>query len=177
MYSLDFFIQSYVSSIRTVFVTELMYITSTVFDASLLFLFLSLFVSLFIYAVRNIRYACLFFASLFSTAVVVYILKHIFNVSRPLNGIVAVFSPSFPSYHATIASVFFIMLMYIFDDYLSSFWRIIFNTFCILSIFVVAFSRIYLGVHWLSDVLAGIVIGGILSYCFVLVFRKKYMLK
>jgi membrane-associated phospholipid phosphatase len=174
MTSIDIFLQNYFSLIRTPFLTEFFYIISVFFDLTSYFVVLSVLVAYLVYLVRGIRYSFLFLFTLFSGSILVYILKLIFNVNRPPDPIMFAFGKSFPSYHATMATMFFSMLMYIFDDYLSGFYRVLFNIFCVLSIAVVAFSRIYLGVHWFSDVAFGILIGVIISHFTVFLWRRKF---
>ncbi len=152
--------------------TEFMYFVTNLFDLSLYFVLMIFFVSVLIYLVRNLRYTVLFLSSLFYGAVVAHVLKSFFNVARPLGGLVLETDSSFPSGHATIATIFFIILMYVFDDYFKGAWKWLFNIFCIVSLLLVSYSRLYLGVHWASDVLAGIILGAGISYLLVLFFRK-----
>ncbi len=67
---------------------------------------------------------------------------------------------SFPSGHATMSAIFFIMIFYCFkDDIKNNVARWIFLAFNIIMILLVGFSRIYFHVHWLSDIIGGIVLG------------------
>ena len=172
MHNIDIIVQNYFSLARTSSFTEYMYILSNFFDitgysVALFFCFVFL-----IYLIRGKKYSLLFIITILVTTVSVYLLKIFFNVSRPIDGVISAFGQSFPSFHATISSVSFIMLMYVFDDYFSSFFRVLFNTICIVILFSVAFSRVYLGVHWVSDVASGVIFGGLISYVSILIFRK-----
>ena len=70
------------------------------------------------------------------------------------------FSYSFPSGHSTIAVSFYGLLFYFFIRSLSNFKTKRFMTLvALLFIFLLGFSRIYLCVHYLSDVLAGYSLG------------------
>lgn len=169
---LDVLVNSYIASIRGLHLTEYMYLVSAFFDVSVLSILTTIMIAVLVKIIRGKKYAWLFFGSICASAIVAYLLKLIFNVSRPTDSVMQVFGPSFPSYHAVVATVFFVMLIYIFDDYLRGFWRVLFNTICIFLIFLVAFSRVYLGVHWLSDVSVGILLGCLLSYLAILIFRK-----
>jgi undecaprenyl-diphosphatase len=173
MHSLDLFAQNYFSLVRTSELTEYMYLLTILFDFSVQFVLVSFCIAGLIRIVRGIRYAFLFMFSLSSAGVIIYFLKLFFDVARPAGGVMSAFGQSFPSGHATIVTVFFIMLMYIFDDFLSSVWRIIFNSACIGMIIFVSFSRIYLGVHWLSDVIGGLCLGSVISYLSVAVFNFR----
>ncbi|MFZ2621470.1 MAG: phosphatase PAP2 family protein [Minisyncoccia bacterium] len=177
MYSFDIIVQNYFASGRTLFLTEFFYLLTILFDLTTPFILIVFLTSLLVYIVRNIKYSLLFLISIIVGGVSIYFLKVIFNVTRPFGGVMEVFGKSFPSGHTTIATIFFVMLMYIFDDYLSTqvglsgIWRKVFNTFCTLGILLVAFSRVYLGVHWASDVIGGVVLGALVSYICISLFR------
>ena len=69
-------------------------------------------------------------------------------------------SYTFPSGHSTVAMAFYGFLFYLLLMYLSSAkWRSFIFFLAILFILGMGFSRIYLGVHYLSDVLGGFAIG------------------
>lgn len=80
-------------------------------------------------------------------------LKYFFKVTRPVNSLIAKSSYSFPSSHASISLVFFVLIYFYFSEKCKNKKLfLVFNTFLI---FLVGFSRIYLNVHYFSDVIAG----------------------
>ena len=172
MNSLDIAISNYFSLIRTQPLTEFMYLVSTFFDVSFFTVLICLCVALLVYIIRGKKYSYLFLGVMMVQAGAVLFLKNIFNVARPTDAVINAFGQSFPSYHATAVTVFFTMLMYIFDSHFKTVGRIIFNSICVSLILLVVSSRIYLGVHWLSDVLGGVILGITISYLSVLVFKK-----
>lgn len=173
---IDTFVQNYFVLNRNEGMTDFMYFVTSIFDVTdvvsfLRFMAIVLCVTTLIYFVRNIKYSFFFISVLFVGAIVVYFLKIFFDVNRPTMAVVSVFGQSFPSYHATVATLFFSMLIYIFDDHLKSTKRKIFNFLCILGIFLVAGSRIYLGVHWVSDIIGGVVLGILILYFSIKIFQ------
>ncbi len=174
MREIDILVNQYIASTRTPLPTEFMYVVTTLFDVSIYFMLVIFCVALLVYLVRNIKYSILFLFSLTSSTLIVLLLKSALDVARPIGGVITAPGQSFPSFHATISAVFFIMLMYIFDDYFSGAKKRVFNTLCVTSLFLVSVSRVYLGVHWVSDVTFGIVLGLAISYVCIYMF-KKYM--
>jgi len=91
-------------------------------------------------------------------------LKQLFDRPRPLPYFaeLAPADPSFPSGHAFISMVFFGLMIYFLLGSVSN-WRsriaLLFSgSFLVL---LIAVSRIYLGLHWTSDVLAGLLLAGL----------------
>ena len=90
------------------------------------------------------------------------VLKETFHRSRPFGGLIAETSSSFPSAHSVISVAFYAFVFYLlaqnsrnnFSKYLSISALFLFPLF-------LGFSRLYLGVHYLSDVLAGYAIGDV----------------
>lgn len=98
-----------------------------------------------------------------SSLVLMFLLKHLFRRKRPLSPLLkAAKGLSFPSGHAIMAVTFFGLLIYC-TSYAE--WsyveRLIVIIFLLILIILIGFSRIYLRVHYPSDVAAGFIIGTI----------------
>jgi undecaprenyl-diphosphatase len=91
--------------------------------------------------------------------VLVWLVKFFVNHPRPELGIITAYGPSFPSAHAAVATTFFLFFLRFMRHDKNVFRKTTHQAFCVLAPFMVGLSRIYLGVHWLSDVVAGIVVG------------------
>jgi undecaprenyl-diphosphatase len=66
---------------------------------------------------------------------------------------------SFPSGHAQSAIVGYLILLLVFLPILHGIWRRTAVTIAMLMVLAIGFSRIALGVHYLSDVIAGFILG------------------
>ncbi len=102
-----------------------------------------------------------------ASAAITFVLKHFFSLARPsVYGIsqIVLFTfdnlmsdiYSFPSGHTVLATAAFAF----FFDKLNTQSRLVSS----LALFLIAFSRIYLGFHFLSDVLAGMAVGFVIGY-------------
>ena len=92
----------------------------------------------------------------------VFVSKIVVHRPRPLNAFYSEDSFSFPSGHATIAVAFYGFCAYIFFRLFSQWkWKINAAISGIMTIAFIGFSRVYLGVHYLSDVWGGYLIGAL----------------
>lgn len=93
-----------------------------------------------------------------------YGLKMLFRRDRPsFEHLVTVQGYSFPSGHAMVSFVFYGMLGYLAWYYLRKrgIWRWVVPLCLVFFALAIGCSRIYLGVHYASDVIAGFTIGGV----------------
>ena len=102
------------------------------------------------------------------------VLKNIFDRERPtLLRLIDITGFSFPSGHAMGSTAFFGSVMFIINRKMSGADKGIIIGLCALMILMVSISRVYLGVHYPTDIVAGI-IGGV--FCIVLstlILRKN----
>lgn len=96
-----------------------------------------------------------------SSLALMLLLKSLFKRKRPLSPLIkAVKGLSFPSGHAITAVTFYGLVIYIISNIITPgilLYGLI--SFFVLLIILIGFSRIYLRVHYPSDVLAGFIIG------------------
>ncbi len=102
------------------------------------------------------------------------IFKLIIQRDRPTNMLVTEQGYSFPSGHAMVATIFYgIIIYFIYSSKLNRIYKIIYITILSILILLISFSRIYLSVHYLSDVYVGILIGVIYVSIFVGIKNKN----
>lgn len=108
---------------------------------------------------RRFTYIISLLISLIGTGITVLLGKNYFHRVRPL-GLSFYNEPlySFPSGHSILAIAFYGLLFYFIIRH-SKKYKLLWTTFSILFVLLLGFSRLYLGVHYLSDVFAGYSLG------------------
>ena len=99
-------------------------------------------------------------------------LKNIFKRPRPEYAMIAAKEYSFPSGHSLIGFTFYTMLAYMLFKYYNGPWKRTITGFLIVFPITIAFSRLYLGVHYASDVFAGLLLGT--SWLIVCIILDKW---
>ena len=115
-----------------------------------------------------------------SSLLLMFILKFFFQRNRPQQQLIDdVSGYSFPSGHALISVVFYGLFIHMIWHEVKTTWlRILLMSMLGVLILLIAFSRIYLRVHYASDVIAGITVGFIwlvLSLNIIHRIEKKYV--
>ncbi len=118
------------------------------------------------------------FLSLVGTFLLNEGLKYIFKRTRPtIEHLVDVTGYSFPSGHAMVSITFYGMISYIIYVYLKEqgkpFWYV--PVISIPLILLIGISRIYLGVHFPSDVLAGFLFGELWLLVCINIFQRLHV--
>jgi len=139
---------------------------------SLYLVILSIILFIFLIYKKKWYYAILLVSSLLGGSLFEWLIKLIVHRARPENSLIDIAGYSFPSGHATMAIIFFSLLLYAFkDDIKNKGLKYLFIISNIILFFIIGFSRVYLNVHWLSDVLAGFALGLFWLTLLILVFK------
>ncbi len=95
-----------------------------------------------------------------------YFIKLLVLRPRPINSLISENGYSFPSGHTMISVAFYGIIIYlIFKNVKTKYLRYSLSFILLLFIFLIAFSRIYLSVHYFTDVLSALLLG--LAYLIV----------
>jgi len=108
---------------------------------------------------KKYRTAAFWSATVLSGAILVPGLKWLFQHPRPTDIYEGISSFSFPSGHATMSAIIYGFLAIILWRFFDQQKRFILLLVASVPPIIISYSRIYLGVHWLSDVLAGLALG------------------
>lgn len=114
-----------------------------------------------------------FAATLLTTALVIFLTKQIVQLPRPAGSLIIESGYSFASGHAMFATVFFGLVFYSYKDHVKNrSLRVLFLTLSIICVLAVGISRVYLGVHYMTDVFAGFFIGTVITGISVILHQK-----
>jgi membrane protein DedA with SNARE-associated domain len=108
---------------------------------------------------RSWRTAGYWVATVAGAELMVQVLKYTLGRHRPLAMYQGVEQFSFPSGHATVSAVVLSYLAFLLTRGQPARWRIGVGATVAVYVALVGFSRLYLGAHWLSDVLGGFSFG------------------
>ncbi len=149
--------------IRTPFLAQVFYIITN-FAAPTTIVILGVVAVLYLYFKKELAYIYALTLTGLGTEASVYVIKILINRPRPLADIAYYIEkdPSFPSGHSAIAMAFFGFCTYYLLHHIQGQGKktltLVLGTLLIL---LIGFSRLYLGVHFMSDVLGGFLIGGL----------------
>jgi undecaprenyl-diphosphatase len=136
----------------------------------LVLLFLTLAISIFLYLNKQKSQAILLASTSIITALAIKLLKNIFQFERPISTLIQETGYSLPSGHTTFAVVFFGLMTYIF---VKPKYKIPATIISIILVSIIAFTRIYLQVHWITDIIAGLILGGTILTISILIYKKN----
>ena len=139
------------------------------------FITLGIFVLLF-YRKGNFKYVMVIY--MICISLITFLMKNLFGRTRPHDlMIIEEIGYSFPSGHSSCAMAFYGLIAYlIFKSDLAKKKKKILIIGLLILIFLIGVSRIYLGVHYPSDVLAGFMVGIIYLIVFAYIYdiEKRY---
>lgn len=166
----DFNILLSISSIRNPFLTRLMIFISEF--CNMIFIFVVVLFLLLLVKKRTTKF--LVVINSFSAYLLTGFLKLLFARPRPsIFMLVNENTFSFPSGHALISTAFYGILAYLcYKEIDNKYWKYISPILLVALSIAISFSRLYLGVHYLTDVMTGILIGVIIILIEIKVLKK-----
>ncbi|MFE4426341.1 phosphatase PAP2 family protein [Peribacillus butanolivorans] len=165
---------SFIQGLETPFLTTIMKFFTFIGSSSSIII-LSLLVLFYLYKVLKHRLELvLFSAVVVGSPLLNLILKLFFQRARPdLHRLIEIGGYSFPSGHAMNAFTLYGILTFLLWRHISPMWgRTLLILFSVMMILTIGISRIYLGVHYPSDIIGGYLAGGCWLTISIWVFQK-----
>jgi undecaprenyl-diphosphatase len=136
-------------------------------------LFISILFLIYLFYKKMYPQIIFFTISILGSSLLFVLIKEIVKRDRPLSNIIEISGYSFPSGHATLSTTLAFCIYLIFKDKVK--YKKSFALFLISYALIISFTRVYLHVHYLSDVIAGIGLGlGWVSLVYLIfIFKNK----
>ena len=167
---------AFMQSIQNPVLTTFSKFLAIAFDPLVLIL-IAFGIATYLYTTKRKKQSILLSSTVVIAGILIKLLKEVFHKARPLTALVQETGYSLPSGHATMAVVFFGILTFILLDIKkqnknSSLTKLLIILSATKIVLISGFTRIYLQVHWLTDVLAGFILGGIVLVSGIIIYKK-----
>ncbi|MEI6042174.1 MAG: phosphatase PAP2 family protein [bacterium] len=171
---IDLDVLNFIPSIRNAFGIKIAIFVSAIGSPQAFFLFMVGFCLLF-WLHKKPYHLVQFVITVASGSLIVYLMKIWIARPRPAEALVEVSGYSFPSWHAAASTLFCSLIIFAYKNHFKNpILRFVFISFFAISALAISFSRVYLSVHYLSDVVVGIILGLFLSSLSVFIFENFY---
>jgi len=169
--SIDTKIHNIILSIRNEKLTDIMLIITNICSI----FWLTIITIIFAIFLKRKRISFYIITNLINTIFLSQVFKLLIQRNRPTEiNIIEETGFSYPSGHSMISMAFFGLLAYlVYKNIANKFTKFLLITILIVVIALIGFSRIYLGVHYFSDVIGGFLI----SFAYLMVFISSTELK
>lgn len=157
------------SSLRSPIGDHLMVLVTTLGDG-LVVTAVTVAVAIYLLLKKAWRRAIGFIIAIGGTAIFVPVFKALLHRSRPMELYAGADAFSFPSGHATLNAVLFGIIAVLVAHDRSRWTKAAIFSVTAIYVITIGFSRVYLGAHWMSDVLAGFLFGLAMVSAFAFVF-------
>lgn len=152
--NLDLFVFHELQALRTPLADQWMLRVSHAGNAVVLYSFTGLICAWLLWQ-RYWRVVVHWLTAVAAVAILTQALKHYTMVSRPLADLNPLIGYAFPSGHASLSLAVFGFLAVAVARELPSSWRWTPYSIALFPVVAIGFSRLYLGAHWVSDILGG----------------------
>lgn len=167
----DTFLNVWSTSIQTGNLTIVAVTISNLFDTYIV-IAISLLIGTYLVVKNYKRYSILLLCAVSGEVLIVTSIKLLVASPRPISVILSQTGYSFPSGHVTGSVVFFGLLTYfMWQTWKSPQAKVASSSVFLTVICIVGFDRIYLNVHWLSDVIGAYLLGVFWLTLVLLIFR------
>jgi membrane protein DedA with SNARE-associated domain len=148
----------FLSALRTQTLDKLMVTISSLGYSKAIIQF-TVITALFFLLYRRFSIAIHLLVAIGLASITLFLFKHGFFIARPAGIVLQSSTSSFPSGHTTLAIVYYGIITFFLGRSLSKNFRSHLYLVTTLLCFLIAFSRLYLGAHWLTDVIGGSLLG------------------
>ena len=158
-FGIDSSVNSWVISVQSSWLTPVAIFIGLVFDpVGIVIIMLAS--AIYLKFKRSGRDSLMFIFLILISVALIELFKFLVQRGRPADMITGESGYSFPSGHATMAAILFGSLIYLtYIKGISKFPRRVITVVSIFMILLIGFDRIYLNVHWLSDIIGGYALG------------------
>lgn len=169
-YNLDGQISNLFNETYSSFINQLSVFLGVLFEPIYIFLlFLAVSLVLWIKKYRKESLFLIFLAGLSGISIKVF--KIFFSRARPLVAIISETGYSFPSGHATISVILFGSLIYLYSLFRKNKINLVVTS--TIGVILIGASRIYLNVHWITDVIGGYFLGSSILFLGMFIYESN----
>jgi undecaprenyl-diphosphatase len=172
MFYLDLLFNQWMQEIQYPILTKILLFITHIGDPLPMILFSLILLFALVYKKRYKEFALTAFILVLGISIC-ELIKLIVQRARPQDALLILKDTSFPSNHAAMSTLFFLILIFLYKDKIKN--KILKKTFITISFLLfllIGFSRLYLNIHWFTDVIFGFLLGTLLVYLFLVLKNR-----